>query len=815
MARHGRPGSHTAIRKIIMAAVSLPFYIDDLDQLREKLSRAERDATLMGQVWTSVRRRARARPWHFPWFAPFVAMITGEEGDVENARDAIRRYAATFDALGFTAGLHFHFWCFAFPHARWSLFFQWLHSIGAWQPEEERRLAEQLVAFQFVNFFSGLRTKPEPECVDNQTMSLALSNGLVGHLFGVPPFGSAIARRMYDDGVRRLPHMIGGMPDSGYSGEGSTYQDLVVGPSMPLIVEFLERAEGGQWFARKLPPRGGFAESIVRMIAREWMPGGLLLPWDHYGYQLPCRSTVAYAARKTGDPWYLELLENHAGWSHDVHIGWGFDDLVWSLVWWPDAHRGKRPATTSGDASCRRGGKAFPSWCAPEIGAALVDDDAALYLMQMWDASTPECPSRAHVNPNAVILGAWGSPLTVDGVASSQCTAFNFDDTWREVGYMGMERRKFNFGSGCGGAHGVILVDGWEGLRAESSYRQAELLEFDEAAATVSADVTPVYRERWPDALRVVRRSRLCAGAAESVRPSGRALEAEQGVRTARFWLIEDLVAFRTAHAVTARWFFRPELVGTSPGVTIETAEGVRLRFLPLLGPDAKSCKTIEGYPDRLDGRSVLVDFTQRGTECRWLWLAWPEQTREEVEDLSPGWQVLADPGETLAFSAVVGALRQSELRLPFTRPAFMLADLPVVRRWWYRRRVKAPTHGRWWLRLPRQLGDARLWVNGTGIDLQPHRLRMALLAPHVEMPAMAGEAEVVVQCTANCSQHESHGDLVQSFEGRPAVLIPRHAPCLEEAAYRHGVIVIRTPSDTWRIPHHLLTLNDSNGEKA
>jgi len=36
-----------------------PFYIDDIEALRKKLVDAERGETLMGRVWSSVRRRAR------------------------------------------------------------------------------------------------------------------------------------------------------------------------------------------------------------------------------------------------------------------------------------------------------------------------------------------------------------------------------------------------------------------------------------------------------------------------------------------------------------------------------------------------------------------------------------------------------------------------------------------------------------------------------------------------------------------------------------------------------------------------------------
>ena len=140
-----------------------PFYINDHAALREKLARAERDQALMGRIWASVRRRAQAAPENFPWFTPFVALVTQDERDIESARQAIRSYVGTFASIQCTLGVQFHFWCFAFPHARWLLYFQWLEAISAWEPAEADDLRGKLIAFQYANFFFGLRNKPEPE----------------------------------------------------------------------------------------------------------------------------------------------------------------------------------------------------------------------------------------------------------------------------------------------------------------------------------------------------------------------------------------------------------------------------------------------------------------------------------------------------------------------------------------------------------------------------------------------------------------------------------------------------------------------------
>jgi len=745
------------------------FYLDDLDALCEKLARASRDGTRMGLVWDSVVRRARSAPGDFPWFTPLVALVGGEPQDIENAKETIRRYLRTLDDQSFGMGLHFHFWCWAFPHARWALYFQWLCALGAWEPAEERRLRAEFLAFQYVNFFSGMRTKPEPECVDNQSLSLCFSNALFGQLFGGV---SAIARRMAADGLRRLPDMLGGFPPSGYSGEGSTYMDGVVGPSIPFVVELLERAKGGDWFDRVLPPHGGSAASVCRMIGREWMSCGLTLPWDHYGYGAGVRSCLAYAAHRTGDPFYAGLLERQADWAYDQAIGWGYDDLPWSLVWWPQT-RGA-------------GGAAFASWAEPEVGAALVSDDAELYLMQMWDESAPHYPTRAHVNPNALVLAAYGSPLTVDGVPDKSCTSFEYQDTWREVGYMDLgQKRKFNFGVGCAGAHSVLLVDGWEGMRAFSEYPQARLRAFAEAEKFVTAEATPLYRERWPDARVVCRRSRLCHE---------------------RFWLIEDFARFDQAHDFTARFYLRPGRIPATRGVAIETAEGIRLHLLPILGGDSFRVETVAGYPNVLDGASLRVDFTQHGSECRWLWLAWPEATRRVASDEADGWAALPDAVGALDPAAARAGLATASQGIPLTQPPFLLRDLPVCRRWWFRKTIAVP-QGAAWLRLPRRMLEPRLWIDGAEIDLAPQTLGMALLEPEIPLPPSAAgrTVEILLRTDTGHSQYAPGGNHGAGFSGRPALLAPQPASGIGHAEYRDGQVTIRAGEREWTVAHKLL----------
>ena len=735
-----------------------PFLIQDLSALRAKLERAHNQNSTMGHVWNAVCDRARAAPGKFPWFEPFVAIASGDERDLEAARQTIRAYVASLDATPFGGGLQFHYWCFAFPHMRWTLYFQWLDSIGAWDKAEAKRLRESLIEFAFTNFFFGLRVKPEPDCVDNQAMSLCLCNAMIGAMFGDQ---SDVAARMREDGLRRLPDMIGGMPASGYSGEGSTYMDVVVGPCLPFAVELLENLRGGDWFDRELGPNGGSAAAIARMIGREWMPGSLLLPWDHYGYNIPLRSTVAWAARRQPDANYAALLQR-ADWGHDAGFGWGRDDLVWSLVWWPEI----------ADISEKR---AFASWCEPTVGAALVSPDENLYLMQMWDETTPKMPSRQHVNPNALVLSAWQSPLTLDGSPNASCDAFNYDDTWKEVTNLSYETIRGNFGVGCAGGHSVILVDGWEGMRAMETYEQAHLVSYDENE--VCADVTPIYREKWADARKIRRRSRLCEN---------------------RFWLIEDLAVFGESHEFWARWFLRPESLETELGVAIETAEGVRLHLMPLLGSDEKTMKIIEGYPKDMDGRSLQVDFRARGETCRWLWLAWPDRTRVQLADIGDDWNFAADDESKLA---------DSPTKLSLSAPPFLQGQSDVAARWWFEKTIELAPATRW-LQLPRGLKEPRLWFDGQEQDLSAIEPLSQLMAPQLALPAGASALRVTLSCQGNRGQYDDPGDAQggASFWGAPLLLGARDA-ATPRADYDGNVVTVRAGDETYRVAHSLMEL--------
>ncbi|MBM7786193.1 hypothetical protein [Tenggerimyces flavus] len=736
-----------------------PFLLEDMDELRERVLAEE--GTRRAELWNLLRNSARSAPADFGWFVPFVAVVTRDPDDIERARQLVFTYLDKLDPMSFCSGLQFHFWCFAFPHAKVALYFQWLCTVDAFTAEERERISEQLIAYHFVNFYYGMRTKPEPECVDNQALSLCLSNTIVGQLFAD---GSRMAGIMLRDGLRRLPGLLSDLPVSGYTGEGSSYMDCVNGPAIPLAVEVLERITGETGLLhRSVGEEGALPVSVLRMVARSFMPGGLLLPWDNYGYQWGVRSTLAYGALRTREPIFQRVLENECIWTYDIGIGWAYDDLVWTLIWWPD-----EPPVGDDDGR---------SWYEPHLGAALVSADGDRYAMQLWDESEPDIPTRSHVNPNAVLFNGFRTPISADGSPTPDAPhRFQFDDTWRTVGFLAIDTEtRYNYGDGCAGAHSVIVVDGAESMRAHAAYDQVLSSSF--GPGLVEADVTPIYRENFPDVRVVSRRTRL---------------------HLDRFFTVEDTFEAESEHLVTSRFLFRPGVARMDRGVRVETPEGVTLQLIELWNDDELRIERVENHPYKPDGRSELVDFSVRGREVRRLFVALISRTRADATELA-GFRVVPDAAFSL--SEAVAALERSTDLVPMRLPAYMETGLSNPQRWWYMRMVvKRP--GPSWLRLPVGMHAPRLYVSGEEVDLSPFALSGELIAPRVRIPERFDalrEVHVVLRVDVPKGHYDGQGDGTIGMTGGMALAYPVEEEVIRSARCADGIVTVLTNEDEYR----------------
>lgn len=739
-----------------------PFLMKDMDALRDRIL-SGRISGKMSELWNLIRTSARNAPADFGWFVPFVAVVTREKQDIENARKIIFTYIDKMDPMSFCSGLQYHFWCFAFPHAKVSMYFQWLCSVGAFSAEEEEYISQRLISYQFTNFFYGMRTKPDPECVDNQTLSLCLSNTMVGYIFSQGEKPSKMAQIMFEEGKRRLPNVIGDMPISGYTGEGSSYMDCVNGAAIPLAVEVLELISGEtDLLFRAFAPSGARPVSVLRMVAREFMPGGLLLPWDNYGYQFGVRSALAYGAAKTGEKLFFRVLEKECIWSYDIGIGWAYDDLVWTLCWWPE--------TEPKDEDDGR------NWFEETIGGTLVSGDGNQYLMQMWDQSGPVIPTRAHVNPNAVLFNGYRVPISADGSPMpNKPHSFQFDDTWRTVGFISINTQtRYNYGDGCCGAHSGIIIDDCEGMRAYGEYDQAKDAAYGQGAErSICADVTPIYRENFEDATEVYRKSSL---------------------QCDRFFLVEDYVRFEKPHKITSRFLLRPEAAVAEGHVKVVTPEGVTLYLKNLIDGDRIDIREVEYHPYKPDGRSQAVDFYRTGREVRRLFLAFASNRigeRQEITDV----RVVGDETGGYGYEEASGLLKTSHCRVPMKLPAYMEAQLPNYRTWWYEKNVKK-RKGKAYLKLPVGMWNARLFLNGEEADLGKFKISGELLGPLVELPGRFEELEeltVTLKVDVPVGHYDGGGDGTIGMTGGMWLCYPAREEVVEEAYWRDGRVYVKT----------------------
>ena len=754
-----------------------PFLIENIDALREQIlsSRQQHPHPPFDQphdrLWRLIYHCASSAPQQFPWFTPFVALITQEAQAIREAKAVIQSYLDKLEPMYFTSGLQYHYWCFAFPHAKWSMYFQWLVTIGAYSPEEAATIREKLLIYQFVNFFYGMRTKPEPECIDNQTLSLVLSNVMVGYLFTMNGQKSDIARLMLEEGLRRLPGIIGGIPASGYTGEGSSYMDCVIAPAIPLVVELLQRITGDEHlYDFPFAPHQVSPRQILEMATREWLPGGLLLPWDNYGYQYGVRSPIAYAALKTQEAHYLHLLQHDAVWSYDIGVGWAYDDLIWTLIWWPSVQvTATQPAVNH--------------WMHAELGGVLRTTELPHVLIHLWDESEPVIPTRSHVNPNSVLFHAYDVPLSMDGSIRKEITRFQFADTWRETVHSVGEITRYNYGDGCAGAHSVLFVDGWEGLRAMRSYAQFKSLELEAQRGAMTTEVTPLFAEHYPDVQTVKRRTSVACN---------------------RFFVIEDVALFQEEHQFTSRFILRPAVIDLSRGVKIRTQEGISLHLIDLLGNTSITQERLSGpvYMYALDRDVEMVDFV--GSSGRRLFIAWISRNVQPEIKLHD-WHAIWDEQETFGYPEAIQRLHSSPYRVALELPSYMEQSLPIVKRWWYYKRIAKP-RSPCGLQLPRGMHNARCWINGQLIDF--YCSEWGALAPVLEVPDIWQQhdsIEVVIRTDVPVSHFDGQGEGTIGLNGGCYLCLPCEEEVIVEACYRDGQIIIKTNQQHYQWPYSLL----------
>lgn len=718
--------------------------IPDVARLREKLTSATGD---LQHYWRWMQQCARHAPAEYPWYQPFCAVVTGEACYAMQARQVLLDFTARLPERDATIFVQYHHWAAAAPMARYGLYYDWIADLAPFTDSERERISDALLDYGVKHVLPSLQTKHQSD-ENNQVLSLALSATMLGWVYGRRRGPSAAGDALLQYGLQRLMVLMDQLPVGGYSGEGSAYMGQIFAPALIFAAELLREITGEAWLTRPAHATGVSVLDVVRMTARNITPGGLWLPWDHHGFYVAQNYlSLAVLARETGEADWLAIPRATRTWGYEQNMLWGYDDKVWTLLWWPDD-------LAVPDAP------AWRPWLRPEVAGAVVSRDAAVQMVQAWDicGDTGLSSSRMHVNPNTLLCEAFGAPLTMDGSPTSDCTAIKIPGCSQTVHYFGPPTTT-DWSSGMVGAHSCVLVDGEAGYLTEKCVHGeglclAELPGFQ----AVSADATAFYAPRY-DAEQVIRTTMLLDD---------------------RLLLVTDAVRFASPHTLTWRAYLRPEAQVGVRCVQQRTAEGVQAEW-QFPAADGVTVTEIPGFPNMLEQRSARVDVAYASAqEHQLVSLIYPQQALAEVAALDGAWHFRADAANVGVRDGwwQPGDAWDTALCLDISLPWPAFGGDAASRFGWYARAVTitaeaTPTR----LRLHRFFGqEYRVWWDGQELPIAG----VPLVAPYVTLPAAAPGAHWLVLRACHQGMTFTQDDRIttgyarrDTFSGIPALQAP------------------------------------------
>ena len=116
------------------------------------------------------------------------------------------------------------------------------------------------------------------------------------------------------------------------------------------------------------------------------------------------------------------------------------------------------------------------------------------------------------------------------------------------------------------------------------------------------------------------------------------------------------------------------------------------------------------------------------------------------------------------------------------------------------------PDSDAWWIRLPRQLKEAKMWVDNCELDLSDQVPRMDLLPANVPMPkGMRPGSSIEVVISTRTGSWDAKHSVVHGFWGHPRILVPAERPPRLHAVYLDGRICVRQGAQEWKLPYQLM----------
>ncbi len=588
-------------------ALEQPLYILDLDALRTKLTTA---GGLLQEFYDDFENRILQDDTQRRDMIFLQALL--DDTVLEEAAGYLRDYWRRLAQSDTANDYQFHTWCRGGTTTRRVAFFDWLACKGVWSRDDLEEAAEAFVGFAHKHSRQVMRSRRRAS--DNQIWSMSLNCAVTGFIFGHKRAQHATAKHLFDVGLGRLPDVVGLFPGDGYGGEGSTYTSHVNTGLAFWTAQLFRQLLGTDISELPFKPNGTTLRKMIEMEMHLVSPGGLLAPWDHYGWQNAVNvSPFAYLADITGNAAYLSLTRALGAWESPGFLAWGADDPMWTLIWWPEQFKDY--------ASAELPTELF-GWFLPKTGAALEDCPRRTRLMQVWDhcGASMSSVGRGQVNPNHVMLDMDGQPIFQDGIPEKGKNPWplpldkilanvDAEEQQRHANYLKSVGGSFDWDSFLAGmapglpcAANCIVVDDeiwyWPG---EGRVGRAEFYGADQGLQAVTADCANYYNPAYD--VRRMRRTSLWT-------PDG-------------FGLILDTIAADSAHKWTCQYHLRPFVTLDGNAAALDIPNGPQVLFA--WDGDVEASVTDEpDFPNRDEHRSQRLDLSQTGNQVQFTLLIAP-----------------------------------------------------------------------------------------------------------------------------------------------------------------------------------------------
>ncbi len=561
------------------------FLIPDLGQFKAKLNDyfpSDYLRTIIHRAGQAGRADSVTSPLNppFNWHAPLAWLISSEERYALAARQSILHFTAQLRERELYREGQIDHWVGALPVARVLIYYTWVRNSGVFSDADSRYVEQSFADYLYLNVYQSTRLKSAHDG-NNQTAALVISCIIMGYILGHLIDTRASSQMIMRYGFQRLGPLLGSMPATGYTGEGSTYMAVVAAPSFALLDASIEYIAGYRIIDQRFLPDGACIRDLLEMNYRCATPSGYLLPWDHYDYVRALGAASLAWLSRDSRPDILGMIRDFGIFEYNHEIMWGGDDQVLAAVFWPEAHEHQHQ---------------FSSWIHPDVGGALYGgSETRLYAFQMWDRCAGTNPVRQQANPNSLLFEFGGVPFLMDGMPADDCDRFSSPDTE----FRNQDGLAYNFGYGTLAGHNVVIVDG------EEFYRPRE--------SAVGAGVTGVIQGRF-DAIR--------ADVTEFYRdiPGAHRVERTMIMISPFSVVIVDDLSFEQEHRFESRFFLRGDV---EPGVGTEGANYFQAALdgtHAYLFPDHRcgiESERIAGYPRVFEGISTRIGVTFHAARCR------------------------------------------------------------------------------------------------------------------------------------------------------------------------------------------------------